>query len=433
MTNHDPYLGNVLVSRMPPIPSPMEALRALKYDPPLPGDISSVPVHVRLHLLMGVRDLHVPSLIERRLLQTVDLMVRQGYSYRDPKSALTWSAVSGEAQRTGIRLPKAMAAAVEGISGVGKTEACLRSLASLGPQVIRHKSFPKLVGGLNQVVWLAVQVPPSGKARDLARALMEAWDTATEGHRFSSWLSKSHTPDGMKALDEWRQVAASGFLGILHLDEVQNLFHIRSLKDRRKRKDSLGHLELSVVEDQVLRWFLNLTNSGQIPVLVSGTPDGIAALSKRLSTLQRIHTAGYHRFDPFTDPKGSEFVESFLPQLGRLQYVSKPLAIDDKLATKILELTGGINRIIIALWIAAHRVAFERADDDLRLNDFSVAASTWLAPLAPAVSAVRKRDPIAMAAYEDLIQSDTSFWADFWHNVATPIKTVDSPHFPERS
>lgn len=37
---------------------------------------------------------------------------------------------------------------------------------------------------------------------------------------------------------------------------------------------------------------LYLTNSGQIPLLVSGTPDGIGALTKRLSTLERITTMG---------------------------------------------------------------------------------------------------------------------------------------------
>jgi hypothetical protein len=83
--------------------------------------MDGIPRHIRLHHLMAVRDLHFPPLIERQLLQTTDLMVRQGLRYRDPRLSSAWAAVSGESQRRKILPPPASAAAVEGISGVGKT------------------------------------------------------------------------------------------------------------------------------------------------------------------------------------------------------------------------------------------------------------------------------------------------------------------------
>jgi hypothetical protein len=52
----------------------------------------------------------------------------------------------------------------------------------------------------------------------------------------------------------------------------------------------------------------------------------------------------------------------------------------------------------------------------LRLSDFTQAASTWLAPLAPAISALRSKDADRMARYEDLIRRDTVFWAAFWES-----------------
>jgi hypothetical protein len=100
--------------------------------------------------------------------------------------------------------------------------------------------------------------------------------------------------------------------------------------------------------------------------------------------------------------------------LARYQYVQKKLPIDDNLAKLIIDLTAGIQRVIIALWIAAHRVAFERADDSLRLEDFITAAQTWLEPLAPAVAAIREGSPSKMAMYEDLVLRDTPFWSEFW-------------------
>lgn len=412
----DPYAGNVLIQGLGEILSPKDTLAALIYLPPRPHAMDGVPRHVRLHQLMDVRDLHIPSLIERQLQQTVGLMVRQGYKYRDPRLSTTWAAISGESQRRGILLPQATAASVEGLSGVGKTQACLRCLHGFPRQVIAHESFPRMEGGLQQPVWLSVEVPPSGKAGDLARALMEAWRHATGSNRFDSWLSKEKISDGMRALDEWRQVAVAHFLGMLHLDEVQNLFKLGSLKQRTDRKRAGDSTALSIVEDQVLRWLLYLTNSGQIPLLVSGTPDGIGALTKRLSTLERLNTVGYHPFEPIHLTTGKALESGLLGFLAGYQYVRQPIAMDDKLARLIIDLTGGVQRIVVALWVAAHRVAFERSQDDLRMEDFTKAASTWLAPLAPAIAALQTKDPMKMSRYEDLVLRDTAFWATFWRN-----------------
>lgn len=411
----DPYDGNVLTAELGPILSGTDALQHLIFKPPLPpADIDTIPPHVRIHYLMDVRDLHVPSLIERQLFQSVDLMVRRGYRQRDPARAATWARVSNEPLNGTILLPTAHAAAVEGISGVGKTQGCLRSLYSFPRQIIEHERFPHVAGSFAQVVWLSVEVPASGKSADLARALMSAWDEATKGARFAEWLGKDKITNGMRALDEWRQVAVGHFLGVLHLDEIQNLFKLGSLERRAKRKGLGDGPEISIVEDQVLRWLLYLTNSGQIPLLVSGTPDGIGALSKRLSTLERINTCGYHAFEPFHGHNAPEYRKWFLGMLGQYQYVHNKLSVDDDLAKLIFELTGGIQRIIIALWVAAHRVAFERSTDDLRLEDFAVAARTWLAPIAPAVAALRTGDARGMARYEDVVRSDSALWAKFW-------------------
>lgn len=279
----DPYAGNILVSGLGEIPSPESALRSLIALPTVPESLEGIPVHLRMHQLMSIRDFHLPPLIERQLLQTIDLMVRRGYHYRDPRLASTWSDVSGEFQPRRNPLAPAFAAAVEGLPGVGKTQACLRCLLSFRKQVIYHTEFPNLANGLRQPVWLSVEVPASGKAADLARALMEAWDDAMGTKRFAKWLAKEKITDGMLALDEWRQVAVGHFLGVLHLDEIQNLFKLTSLKVRKDRKRSGEASELTIVEDQLLRWLLYLTNSGQIPLLVSGTQHHLA------------HTVSEHR------------------------------------------------------------------------------------------------------------------------------------------
>ena len=415
----NPYQGNILVDGLGPILSPPDVVEALTHLPPLPPSMDGVPVHVRTHLLLDVLDLHLPPLIERRLQHSVDLMIRRTLNNRAPQRAETWSFISGEAQRRGVSPPAAMAACVEGISGVGKTQGCQRCLSLYREQVIKHDTFPGLVGSHQQVVYQSIEVPPSGTATDLARALMLAWSETTGSSRFHKQvtLEKLH---GQQALMQWRQVAGSHFLALLHLDEVQNFFKLSTLEQRRARRQGAEPPELSIVEDLTLRWLMSLTNSGQIALLLSGTPDGIGALTKRLGILARVNTGGYHAFERLAlDVELQGKSSSFLAVLSLYQYVRNPIAMNDKLIRLIFQLTAGVQRIVIALWIAAHRVAFERKADNLCMEDFAVAARTWLAPLQNAVAALNSGDAVKMARFEDLIPRDTAFWTNFWSSATS--------------
>ena len=417
----DPYAGNILTQGLGPIRSRAEVMKTLTELPKRPKSMDGIPPHIAIHHLMSLRDFHLPSIEECRLHETIDLMVRQNYRYLDPTAATTWSTISGEHAVPNLRRAPAYGAAVVGHSGTGKTEAILHCLRSYPQQVIHHDSFPRLVGGHQQVVWLSINVPPSGRTVDLATDLMREWDRVTGVNRFAADLAKERR-DGMKMLDSWRQVATAHFLGVLHLDEVQNLFKLATLKKRRSKHGLEDNApELSIVEDQFLKWILILMNTWQVPLLLSGTPDGISALTRRLSTTERIVTSGYHAFHHFDNATDSRFRTNFLEQLGKYQYVhKKQLPIDDELAQLIIELTGGIQRLIVALWIAAQRIALERNKGDLLLTDFKKAAATYLAPVAPAVAAFRSKDPAQMSKYEDLIPRDDAFWSQFWNSISLP-------------
>lgn len=428
----DPYAGNILTRNLGPILSREQALAKLRLVPAIPGEMAGVPKHIRLHMLMVVRDLHLPSLEGARVLETTDMIIRQGYRYRDPTAAATWSVVSAE-PLSALR-PRAppMAAVVVGHSGVGKTVGIQKAFDCYGRQVVVHEDFPRLKGPHYQMVHLSADVPASGRTEDLAANLMIAWDNAVEGvlpdvgRRFAATLAKSRR-DGPKMMDEWRQVSGSHFLGALHLDEVQNFFKIPPLERRRKMAagkgggtyQGEGELELRIIEDQALKTILTLTNTWQIPLILSGTPDGVEALTRRLSNAQRFATSGYHKMSEFSSASDPFFV-NFMEALGQYQFVVKRLPVDAELQALVFTLTAGIQRLIVALWVSAHRVAFERKEDSLRLDDFKKAASLFLAPVAPAVAALLSKDPRRMRAYEDLIPRDGSFWSTFWMPVSPP-------------
>lgn len=423
-TSTDPYSGNLLVQGLGPILSREEILKGLKAIPKPPRNVSDIPKHERLHILFGnLLDLHVPDLTGAQLVQSLDLVLRQGYRFRNPQNSRSWQPIFGAAsvQSKTPRTP-ALGVSAIGIPGVGKTQGVLRALSCYPRQVIPHEHFPRYQNGLNQVVWLTTDVPASGKASDLAENLGAAWDAAMAKTcpdyepRFQHFLG-ADPRRGLQMLNEWCQVARGHFLGVLHLDEVQNFFHIPTIERRRKRTGKDGALELSINEDKCLKWILNFMNSYEIPLVLSGTPDGMSALGKRMSNTQRMSTGGVHLFNHYANSDDPEFSDVFLPELARHQYVKHKLPVNPELQATVIEWSGGVKRIIVALWLAAHKVAFERKADDLRLEDFKQAALTYLAPLLPAIAALRSGKPDRLAQFEDLIHKENAFWTSLWTGI----------------
>lgn len=413
----DPYAGNVLNNGLGPLLSREQMVERMLDLPPIPKGLKDAPRHVRIHYLMGLSHFYTPLLQTGRLAESIDLLIRTGYLHRDPAAPGTYGTISGEAQLRRRGPPPAAALTVGGPSGCGKSEAIRRCLNLYLSQVIEHASLPPFLGPHTQVAWMSVDVPPSGKAEDLARSLMREWQRVTGTNRFEHWLSKERIRNPLQALDEWRQVAATHFLGVLHLDEVQNFFKLPTLAQRRKRQNSQGKVELSIIEDQLLKWLLTSLNEWGIPLIFSGTPDGMGALGRRMSTLQRLATFGSHAFGLFESVEDAAYSRTFLVSLGKYQYTSHKIPVDNVLGQHILNLSGGVPRIIIALWVAANRIALEREEDRLLLSDFQEAADTYLLPLKPAVAVLRSRDPLRLAEYEDLVSRDPSFWTHLWSNV----------------
>jgi len=364
-------------------------------------------------MLYELKEFHFPDIEEIRLQQTSDLMIRQCYKNNDPSHPATWAALYGGLP-CHSPIPRAFAAAVTGHSGTGKSDAIHGCLRLFPGQIIPHETFPRLVGPHYQVTYQSIDVPAGGKSAELGARLMEDWDHFTGGNRFGTTLAqKSYT--GAKVLREWQQVANAHFLGILHLDEIQNLFKIPTLEARRKRKAGEEIPELRIADDESLKWLLTFMNSGRTALLVSGTPDGMAAITKRFSNSQRFSTSGYHAFTRFENPEDPNFI-NFTKALSVYQYVKKPLIVDANVRSLIIQLTGGIRRIIIALWVCGQRVALTKKSGEFTIADLNYAAATFLAPVGPAVAALLSGAPGRMERYEDLLPRDQQYWGDLWRS-----------------
>lgn len=403
------YVGNPLIEGCGPLLPPEAIVRQLLRLPTLPGDLKNVPNHIRHHQLMEVMNIHVPTQTGIDLAMTIDRMLRQSYLKRKPQDPATWAYIYGATvPRQGSDSSLLCASAV-GASGTGKSIACARAL-SMYQQVVEHTNVTHLASPLRQLVWLKVDVPASGRLVDLAQVLMTEMDEALNNSHFDVVLRRK-VKRGPELWNLWVQQAKTNFLGILVLDEIQNLFRIESKEKRRKAKAGTEPLELKVVEDEALKNILTLSNTGRMAVLVLGTQDGMAAFSKRFSTAQRLAHCGFHQFARAASEDELYYKDYFFPTLSGYLWADRPLSSPDEIRKLMHDLSAGIPRIRTELWIHAHRCMWERMGASLEARDFDLAMRSYLSPLRPAVEALNSQDPVKLARYEDLLPRDFGFLA----------------------
>lgn len=401
------YRDNLLIESCGPIPNPAAIAQRLTNRPPVPRLDPQTPAFIRTHDLMSLRGLYVPQQTALDLGTTIDLLLRQGYVSRNPTRSETWRRVySGVA--CGLD-PPPLATHVSGVSGTGKTITILRSLMNY-PQTVVHSKFPGMASAAVQLLWLKVDAPSSGKALDFALSLFAATRAALGDLGIETVSAKTNKASVL--FDAWLRFVQSRFLGLLVVDEVSNFFKLAP-KDVRRSKKAEDRPPLTIVEDEIIKFLITFNNTAGFPLVLSGTPDGLAALATRLGTLQRLGTGGFCDFRP-SRPGDLFFEKLLLPELASYQWVDSPIACTPELCSLILRRTAGVPRIYVTLWYLAQRRVLEQGRQQMKLSDLDEIMNTDLAPLLPAVDALNSNDPRKLGMYEDLLPRDAEFWAKLY-------------------
>jgi len=397
------YIGNPLIEACGPILSEEEITRKMLFLPEPPKNINVTPPHIRSEQLMIVDDLYIPNYEAIKLGMNIAKHLRRSYVGRNPSNPEVMANLYGTKIYNTTNSHSPLNTIVVGKSGTGKSASCQHAL-SIYPQVLEHSNFPNMASKVRQLVWLKVDVPASGRLLDLSRALMSATEAALKEQRF-----KYKTGNSQKASDNWLnwlQVAKTHFLGILVLDEVQNLFKLTPRAKRLKSNKQHNAFELRLSDDEALKTILTLSNSSQMAVVLVGTEDGVAALDKRFSIVQRTAHGGLFRFDP-TPTADDQFYKDYqFPKLLNYLWADEKLKSPDEIRVLLHELSAGIPRIRASLWIHAHECMWERHGRSLEKQDFVKALQTRLSQLIPAIDALRSGDPLKMGLYEDMLPNN---------------------------
>lgn len=396
------YVGNPFIEVCGPLHSDAEMFKRLAYMPPEPPPKSTSSPIVLLNYLPELRRLHLPTSEGVALAQTIHAMIRQGYVHRNPAEATTWGQLYSPVSHCSVQSAVQLGATVSGVSGVGKSEAVERAL-SLLPPVIEHPSVPGFAGPVSQLVWLKIDVPASGTITALVEALATATDVAL-GTNLTTELFRGRVRRGSTLAMEWLGRVMPYFPGLFVFDEIQNLFKIADKASReRSSKRGLEPTLPRVADDEALKLILTISNSSKVPILCVGTPDGMDGLTRRMSTAQRLVTAGFHCIPHPESADSPLFAEQLFRVFLRYQCLANPVADIDALRRHLFALTGGIPRICVSLWIKAVEHAARRGATCLSLDDFTYIANTKMAPVMPAVAALLSKDSLRLRRYEDLV------------------------------
>ena len=402
------YRDNILIEACGPIFSRAKWLRHLTHLPERPNVSRQLGPEATIHQALGLRALYTPSLEALQIAGLIDQMIRQSYVDRNPKSPATWQGIYPNQPIRPPRTVPPIAAFVTGVSGTGKSTAIERALSRF-PQVIEHKKFPTMKSPLKQLVHLKINIPPSGSAIDFVDALWDATEAALGEQRPD--FGSSRPRRSFREFSLWERFTRAHFLGLLCLDEIQNLFKLETLRGRTTAKARGEGVELRIKDDEALKLILHVLNEGSFSTLAAGTPDGMAVFASRFSTGQRLSTLGFTTL-PFADNPDSHFyADVLLPALEPYQWTRTKLRCDPEFRKIHHALTAGIPRVLVASWFLVEARAISRGAHTISIDDFKAVMRRELSPIAPAISALLSGEPGQQQRYEDLLPLDPSFWS----------------------
>lgn len=270
------HRGNPLIEALPPKVGDSELVVKLSNYPERNLDETKLEEIERLEYLTRLKELRQPLPLYLDVFRAIEMAIKEGYSAKNPLSPTTMNYLhySSDSRpdvepRTGFFKPKGSGITIIGESGVGKT-CMLEQVLNCFPDVIEHKYYRNKVLAMPQVVWIKVDCPDDSSVKGLCHRILEQIDIK---------LGEPPTkPAGTIAL-LLQQIEArmkSSFLGILVIDEMQNL-----------------NLAKAGGADRLLGFLHNLVNNLGIPLLFCANPPFNELLSKSFKSARRAESSGY--------------------------------------------------------------------------------------------------------------------------------------------
>jgi hypothetical protein len=330
-------------------------------------------------------------------------MIRAGYQRRNPFAPGYWSGLDEKCLSTSTTIVRNSAVSLPlgftiiGFPGVGKSTS-VEAVLSLYPQVIYHNRYADRDFNLAQVVWLKLECPFDGSPRGLCFNFFHAIDQILDTTYEHNYAGVRRTTDQL--LPKMARVTAIHGLGVLVIDEINRLSGLKGSALR------------------LLSFFVQLTNSVGIPVVLVGTYKARLVLAGEFHQIRRGTGQGDLVWDRMeegewvddngeTKPKQNPGVwQLLLESLWTYQYTNVVCPLTEELAHALYEETQGITDFAAKIYMLAQIRAIVTAptpDAEVITSDIirSVARDS-LKQAQPVLAALRRGDTDYLSTVPDI-------------------------------
>ena len=385
------YNHNPIIEALPPILSQAEfvdlATKLPIYDP----SERQLPASERFHFIERLSRYFDPLSITIDLQQTICVLLMSGYISRNPvqpeyarRSRQIYSSIKakdGHNLENYVTVPTtASGLTIIGESGLGKSTN-LANILDTYPQVIIHPQY-----NVTQIVWLKVDCPHAGSLKGLCTDIFLAVDRLLGTNNFKKFGSKGNSEDYMLA--QVAQIAHTHHLGLLVIDEMQNLANARRGRD------------------DLLNFLVKMDNIIGIPVIRVGTNEAEPILTGNFRNARRGTGEGAVRWKRMENDNNWQF---FVEGMWEYQWTKTEVSYSEEISNALYEETQGIIDILIKLYKMVQWRAISLGNNEVITVDLiHQVAQEGLYLVKPMLDAIRTGNLVRMKKYRDIAPIDIS-------------------------
>lgn len=317
------YRKNPFIEALPPMLSGKELIDALASVPVYSDDDRDRAPGVRVQLLSNLYEFYQP------LPMTIDLYTKI-YTSMQFSFAKQSGKIGAEALVDGYRkirkneIGRSVGGgdgfAFVGVSGLGKSTA-LRHVLSLFPETIEHENYKGAPFFCTQIPYLMIQTPHDCSVKAMCLEILGKIDELTGTSYLTPYSGTRASADIL--VSRIAQVTRSHHIGILVVDEVQNLVY---------GKSSVGI--------RLLNFLVQLVNSCAMGVCLVGTPRIYDMLEKEFRAARRATGLVCDRL------KNNKEFELLVNGLWRYQYTRYSCELTTQIVQWLYNKSQGIPDIV---------------------------------------------------------------------------------------
>ena len=385
------YKNNPLIEALPPIYEVQKDVENLAVYPVYSNEERKLDNHYRIHMIQRLFQVFQPLPFHIDLESKVSRALRQGYIIRNPFRSELAKAFNKEFDLTNNlrfesnNLVKQTASGFTliGISGSGKTSS-LERILSMYPQVISHSSYKDIAFSMYQLVWIKLNCPFDGSVKGLCIEFFSEVDRLLGTNYHKKVINSRPSTNVMMSMIT--QIVRNSSIGCIIIDEIQHL--------------SLGK---SGGTEKMLNFFVTLVNQVGVPIIMVGTPNGMAALQSQFRISRRGAGQGDLVIDKIPNDKTWDLL---INSIWQYQWTRKETELTKELSDAFYEESQGIIDILKKLYAMVQIKAITSGKEEINVNLIKQVANESLKLVQPMLQALKTGDIRKIAKYDDICLSN---------------------------